>query len=218
MLEKLCSRARHTYSTFCSNTTSGGSQKIPLLTLPDDIHDLSAFGGTKGGVIKSPASSPPKGDPPSPESSLSAVSGDGPATSAQPGPIQQQSQYGMPYQRAADFSPSLFVPQEQSMLPSYESGYSVSSERAEFPSPSQGCAQQQNPLVLPPTDDETLEFDLEALGLTQFPQQPMQYSLYPQLDQFRDIFMSEDTSVQPPQIPHDDLYWKFVDDLGIQRI
>ncbi|KAI0285848.1 fungal-specific transcription factor domain-containing protein, partial [Russula aff. rugulosa BPL654] len=58
MLEKLCARARHTYATFCSN--AGRGPQITPITLPDDIHDLSAFGGTKGGVIKSPASSPPK--------------------------------------------------------------------------------------------------------------------------------------------------------------
>jgi hypothetical protein len=226
MLEKLCSRARHTYSTFSSNTTSGGAQTTVLLTLPDDIHDLSAFGGTKGGVIKSPASSPPKGDTPSPESTtLSAVSGDGSATSAQPGPIQQQqqqSQYGMPYSTAQDappdFSSPLFAPQEQTMLPSFEGGYSVSPERAEFPPPSQESAQQQdNPMLLLSTDD-ALEFDLEALGLPPISQQPMQYSLYPQLEQFRDILMGGDTSVQPPQMPQDDVWWEFVGDLGIQRI
>jgi len=212
MLEKLCGRARHTYSTFCSNT-SGGSQTTLPLTLP--------------------ASSPPKGgDTPSPKSSLSAVSGECPASLAQPpagsipGSIQQQSPFGIPYstpqdvtriQRTPEFRPSLFVPQERTMLPSFESGYSVSSERTQFPPPSQGSAQQQNPSVILPTE-ETLDVDLEALGLHPIPQQPMQYSLYPQLEQFRDIFMGENTGAQPPQTPQDDVWWKFVDDLGIQRI
>jgi hypothetical protein len=240
MLEKLCTRARHTYATFCSNTSRGSQTTVPL-TLPDDIHDLSAFGGTKGGVIKSPASSPPKGDTPSSESSLSAGSGDCPANSTQPpaagpvpGPIQQQqqSQYEIPYSAAqnvsgtctqgtTDFGPSLYVPQpqEQSMLPSFEGGYSVSSERTQFPPPSQESAHQQNPMVLL-TAEDTLDVDLAALGLPSMSQQPMQYSLYPQLDQFRDIFMgeNENTGVQPAQMPQDDVWWKFVDDLGIQRI
>jgi hypothetical protein len=231
MLEKLCNRARHTYATYCSN--SGSSQTILPLTLPDDIHDLSAFGGTKGGVVKSPASSPPKGDTPSSSDSPPA-SGDCSANSAQqpqpppgpgPSPIQQsQSQYGMPYVACAqdvtqgappDFRPSLYVvPQEQSTLPSFQNGYSVSSERTQYPPPSQESAHHQNPLVLPPTE-ENPELNYEALG---FPQQPTQYSLYPQLEQFRDIFMGENPNVQPAQLPQNDVWWEFVDDLGIQRI
>lgn len=231
MLEKLCTRARHTYATFCSN--AGGGPLTKIITLPDDIHDLSAFGGTKGGVIKSPASSPPK-DTSSPDSSQSAVSGgDCPSRSAQSPPAGsnpctvQQSQYVMPYttardstltQTSSDFGPSMFVqPQEQqSMLPCFESGYSVPSERMQFPSsPSQEVARQRDPTALLPR--EGLEVDLEALGLPPVSQQPMQYSLYPQLEQFRDIFMGEDTDVQPPQVPQD-VWWRFVDDLGIQGI
>jgi hypothetical protein len=70
------------------------------------------------------------------------------------------------------------------------------------------------------TAEDTLDVDLAALGLPSMSQQPMQYSLYPQLDQFRDIFMgeNENTGVQPAQMPQDDVWWKFVDDLGIQRI
>jgi hypothetical protein len=64
---------------------------------------------------------------------------------------------------------------------------------------------------------EGLEFDLEALGLPPVSQQPMQYSLYPQLEQFRDIFMGENTDVQPPQVPQHEGWWRF-DDLGIQGI
>src|SRR5712691_1910366 len=177
MLQRLRNRAHHTYSTFCSNI-SGGSQ-IPLpLTHPDDIHDLSAFGGTKGSVIsKSPTSSPPGSGVPSPDSCPSAVSGDIPANSAYPqhsshsptslpchspltysssgsSPLHQpdgqamtqisygsiprsiqQPQFGLPYpadqdttptQRAPDFQPSMFVPQDQSLHPSFETGYSVS--------------------------------------------------------------------------------------------
>lgn len=241
MLEKLCARARHTYATFCSN--AGGGPQTTLTTLPDDIHDLSAFGGTKGGIIKSPANSPPKDAPPSPDSSLSAVSGgDCPSISAQSPPAGsntcpvQQSQYVMPYTTAAaaaaqdatltqtsrdDFGPSVFVPtpqEQQSMLPSFEGGYSVPSEGTQFSSsfspPSQESAHQQNPMVLLPR--EGLEFDLEALGLPPVSQQPMQYSLYPQLEQFRDIFMDENTDVQPPQVPQHEVWWKFIDDLGIQ--
>jgi len=222
MLEKLCNRARHTYATYCSNTSGGPQTTLPL-TLPDDIHDLSAFGGTKGGVVKSPASSPPKGDTPSSSSESPTAS---PGNSAQPqpqaGPIPgpiQQSQYGMPYsacaqdvtggtQGAPDFRASLYVPQEQSMLPPFQNGYSVSSERTQFPPPSQESAHQQNPLMLPPTE-ETLEVDLEALGLP-----PMRYSLYPQLN----IFTGENAGVQHPQIPQDAVWWDIVDDLGIQRI
>lgn len=112
----------------------------------------------------------------------------------------------------------MFVqPQEQqSMLPCFESGYSVPSERMQFPSsPSQEVARQRDPTALLPR--EGLEVDLEALGLPPVSQQPMQYSLYPQLEQFRDIFMGEDTDVQPPQVPQD-VWWRFVDDLGIQGI
>jgi len=65
-----------------------------------------------------------------------------------------------------------------------------------------------------------LDFDFEALGLDPVPQQQsMQYNQYPQLQQFQDVFMGDDPSVaQPAQIPMDDVWWKFVDDLGIQRI
>jgi hypothetical protein len=237
MLEKLCARARHTYTTFCSNT--GGGPQITPITLPDDIHDLSAFGGTKGGVIKSPASSPPK-DTSSPDSSLSAASGgDYPPSSAQsptagPNSCQvQQSQYVMPYttttaaaaaqnatpiQASPDFGPSTFVqPQElQPMLPSFEPGYSLPSEGTLFspPLPLQVSTHQQNPMALLPR--EGLEVDLEALGLPSVSQEPMQYSLYPQLEQFQDIFMGENTDIQPPQVPQDEVWWRFVDDLGIQ--
>ena len=238
MLEKLCARARHAYATFCSNAVGG--PLTPLITLPDDIHDLSAFGGTKGGVIKSPASSPPKdAPPPSPDSSPVAVSGgdcasisaQSPPAGSNPCPVQQ-SQYVMPYITAAaaqdasltqtspDFGPSVFVqtPQEQqSMLPSFEGGYPVPSEGTQFSSsspPSQENAHQQNPMVLLPR--EGLEFDLEALGLPPVSQQPMQYSLYPQLEQFRDIFMDENADVPPPQVPQHEVWWRFIDDLGIE--
>ena len=235
MLEKLCARARHTYATFCSN--AGGGPQTTLITLPDDIHDLSAFGGTKGGVIKSPASSPPKDPPSSPDSSLSTVSGgDCPSISAQsptavsnPCPVQQ-SQYVMPYTTAAaqdatptqtspGFGPSMFVQtqEQQSLLPSFERGYSVSSEGTQFSSsPSQESAQQQNPMALLPR--EGLEVDLEALELPTVEQQPMQYSLYPQLEQFRDLFIGENTNAQPPQVPQHEVWWRFIDDLGIQGI
>lgn len=242
MLEKLCARARHTYATFCSNP--GDGRQITPITLPDDIHDLSAFGGTKGGVIKSPASSPPKDAfSPDSESSLSAVSGrDCPSRSTQSptagsDPTQvQQSQYVMPYttttaaaaqdatptQISPDFGPSMFVqPQDQqSMLPSFEPGYSVHSGGTQFSSsPLQESAHQRNPMTLLPR--EGLEVDLEALGLPPISQQqtqPMQYSLYPQLEQFRDIFMGDDTEVHPPRVPQDEVWWRFVDDLGIQGI
>lgn len=211
------------------------------ITLPDDIHDLSAFGGTKGGVIKSPASSPPK-DTPSPDSTFSAASGGDYTSGSAQSPTAasntcqaQQSPYVMPYSNTAaaaaardttpiqtspDFGPSMFVqPQEQqSMLPSFERGYSVSSEGTLYSpsSPLQVNAHQQNPMTLLPR--EGLEVDLEALGLPHVSQEPMQYNLYPQLEQFRDILMSENTDVQPPQVSQDEVWWRFVDDLGIQRI
>ena len=237
MLQKLCARASYTYMAFCSNP-EGGPQTTPI-TLPDDIHDLSAFGGTKGGVIKSPASSPPK-DTPSPDSTLSAVSGgDGSSISAHsplaecnPYPVEQ-SQYVMPYTTASvqgatptptptslDFGPSIFVqtPQEQSILPSFERGYSVPLEGTQLSSssPLQDSVPQQNPMVLLPR--EGVECDLEALGLPPVSQQPMQYNLFPQLDQFRDILMGEDTDVQPPPVPQHEVWWRFIDDLGIQGI
>jgi hypothetical protein len=239
MLEKLCARARHTYATFYSN--AGGGPQTILITLPDDIHDLSAFGGTKGGVIKSPANSPPKDTPSSPDSSMSAVSG-GDSTSIPPQspsigsntyPVQQ-SQYVTPYtsataaqdatltQTSPDFGPSVFAqtPQEQQlMLPPFERGYSsVPSEGTQFSSSplSQESAHQQNPTVLLPR--EGLEFDLEALGLPPVSQETMQYSLYPQLEQFRDIFIDENTDVQPPQFSQHQVWGRFIDDLGIQGI
>ena len=235
MLEKLCARARHTYATFCSN--AGGGHQTTLITLPDDIHDLSAFGGTKGGVIKSPASSPPK-DTPSPDSSLSAVSGgdcssrstQSPPAVSDPCPVQQPqyvmpyttatAQYATPTQTSPDFGPSMFVQtqEQQSMLPAFEHGYSVPSEGTQFSSTphAQESAHQQNPMVLLPR--EGLEVDFEALGLPPVSQQPMQYNLYPQLEQFQDIFIGENTNVQPPQVPQDEVWWRFVDDLGIQGI
>jgi hypothetical protein len=69
-----------------------------------------------------------------------------------------------------------------------------------------------------PTGEEILDFDFEALGLLQISQQPMQYSQFPQLQQFQDIIMDEGTCTRTPPIPQDDVWWKFVDDLGIQRI
>ena len=270
MLQRLRNRAHHTYSTFCSNI-NGGSQ-IPLpLTRRDDIHDLSAFGGTKGSVIsKSPTSSPRESEAPSLDSCPSAVSGDIPANSAYPqrssrsptslpchspltysssgssplhqpdgqvmtqvsygcipGPIQQP-QFGLSYttdqdttptQRAPDFQPSMFLPHDHSLLPSLETGYSVSQETAQFRPTALEGTQQQNPLASMPVEEGFLDFDFEALGLLPVPQQqPMQYNQYPQLQQFQDIFMGDDPSVQPPQTPMDDVWWKFADDLGIQRI
>lgn len=266
MLQKLHIRAHHTYSTFCSGV-NGGSQAPLLLTRPDDIHDLSAFGGTKGSVInKSPTSSPRGSDMPSPDSCLSTVSVDIPANPARaqrsshspsslarqsplaysssgsspphqpdsqvmtqlsygsmPGPVQQRSQFRLPYpteqdvtptRSAPDFRTSTFVPQEQhSLLPSLDGGYSVCPDTAQFPPTAQESTHQQDPLA------PILDIDLEALGLLPGPQQPMQYNQYPQLQQFQDIFMDDDdASARPPQIPQDDVWWKFVDDLGIQRI
>jgi hypothetical protein len=138
------------------------------------------------------------------------------------GPVQQQ-QFGLSYpteqdvtptQSAPNFRPSPFVPQDQSLLPSLDCGYSVSPDTAQFLSTAQGSARQQQDPLAP-----MLDIDLEALGLLPDPQRPMQYNQYPQLQQFQDIFMSDDdTSARPPQIPQDDVWWKFADDLGIQRI
>jgi len=71
-----------------------------------------------------------------------------------------------------------------------------------------------------PTGKEILDIDLEELGFPLGPQQPqpMQYSQFPQLQQFQDIFMDDGTAAPPLQIPQDDVWWQFVDDLGIQRI
>jgi len=212
MLEKLCNRARHTYATYCSN--SGGPPTTHSLTLPDDIHDLSAFGGTKGGVVKSPASSPPKGDTPSSDSSP-AASGDCSAANS------EQSQYGIPYSTCAqdvnggtqgapqDFTRSLYMPQEQSMLPSFENRYLVPSGGTQYPPPSQENAHQQNLLVIPPAEEN--EVDLDAFG---YPHQPMQYNPYPRPEQFQDIFVGEDTGVQPPQNPQEDAWSMFVRSFG----
>ena len=143
-----------------------------------------------------------------------------------PGPIQQP-QFGLSYttdqdttptQRAPDFQPSMFLPHDHSLLPSLETGYSVSQETAQFRPTALEGTQQQNPLASMPVEG-FLDFDFEALGLLPVPQQqPMQYNQYPQLQQFQDIFMGDDPSVQPPQTPMDDVWWKFADDLGIQRI
>ena len=270
MLQRLRNRAHHTYSTFCSNINGGSQIPLPLMRR-DDIHDLSAFGGTKGSVIsKSPTSSPRESEAPSLDSCPSAVSGDIPANSAYPqrssrsptslpchspltysssgssplhqpdgqvmtqvsygcipGPIQQP-QFGLSYttdqdttptQRAPDFQPSMFLPHDHSLLPSLETGYSVSQETAQFRPTALEGTQQQNPLASMPVEEGFLDFDFEALGLLPVPQQqPMQYNQYPQLQQFQDIFMGDDPSVQPPQTPMDDVWWKFADDLGIQRI
>jgi hypothetical protein len=113
----------------------------------------------------------------------------------------------------------MFVPHDQSLLASLETGYSVSQETAQFHPTAQEGTQQQNPLASMPVEEGFLDFDFEALGLLPVPQQqPMQYNQYPQLQQFQDIFMGDDPSVQPPQTPMDDVWWKFADDLGIQRI
>jgi hypothetical protein len=156
-----------------------------------------------------------------------------------PGPVQQSQQFGLSYAteqdtpRALDLDfqqPPLFMPQDPSasLLPCLESGpgYTSSSDGAQFPPSQESAQQQQNPLASSSSQTEEildLDFDFEALGLGLPPmpqqQQPMQYSQYPQLQQFQDdIFMGEGTSAQPAQIPQDDVWWKFVDDLGIQRI
>lgn len=268
MLEKLRSRAHHTYSAFCA-TVNGHPGTHLSLNLPDDIHDLSAFGGTKGAVInKSPSNSPHGSNAPSPDSTLSgdiaahsqhsshsphslsrhsplAYSSDGsspphqpdtqaiaqipygslPSTGSVPEEVRQ-SQFGLSYSAAQDATPtqsvpdfrppSLFVPQEQTLLP-LENGFVTPTESTQFP-PSQNGGHQQAPLVSLPIDEEILDFDFEALGLPQISQQSMQYSQFPQLQQFQDIVMDEGMSTRAPQIPQDDVWWKFVDDLGIQRI
>ncbi|KAF8269849.1 hypothetical protein EI94DRAFT_1573121, partial [Lactarius quietus] len=67
MLDKLRSRAHHTYTAYCDSVNGCPGALIPL-NLPD-IHDLSAFGGTKGAVItKSPSNSPHGSNAPSPDS------------------------------------------------------------------------------------------------------------------------------------------------------
>ncbi|KAI9511610.1 fungal-specific transcription factor domain-containing protein [Russula earlei] len=261
MLEKLRHRAHHAYSAFASNM-SGGSQTPLPFTLPDNIHDLSAFGGTRGGVIsKSPTNSPEgSGAPSPPDSSLSALSADvsansihQPARSSQsPIPLATQSAFRLlerqvfstplrptpsgddgaglvpvhpdrgdasPNQRAPIFGPSIFVSPERSLpssLKGGDPGYSPS-ETAPF-SPSQEPARERNQLVSLPTGEEILDVDLEALVLPLAPQRPMEYSQYPQLQQFQDILMSDGADGRPPQIPQDDVWWQFVDDLGIQRI
>ena len=268
MLEKLRSRAHHTYSAYC-DTVNGRPVALIPHNLPDDIHDLSAFGGTKGAVInKSPSNSPHGSDAPSPDSTVSgdvpansvhsqrsshspltlsrqsslAYSSDGSSPPHQPdtqaiaqtsfGSIPstcsavQQSQFGLSYstaqeatptQRVPDFRSSpLFVPQEQTLLP-LESGYVAPTESTQFP-PSQTDGNQQTPFIPLPTGEEILDFDFESLGLPQMAQQPMQYSQFPQLQQFQDMVLDEGTSTRAPQIPQDDVWWKFVDELGIQRI
>jgi hypothetical protein len=146
-----------------------------------------------------------------------------------PRPIQQP-QFGLPYptdqdttptQRTPDFQPTMFVPEDQSLFPSLETGYSVSQETVQFHPTAQEGTHQQNPLasVMPVEED----FDFEALGLAPVPQQqqqqPMQYNQYPQLQQFQDVLMGNDPRVaQPAQISMDDVWWNFVNDLGIQRI
>ena len=268
MLEKLRVRAHHTYTTYCA-TVNGRPGTLLTLNLPD-IHDLSAFGGTKGAVInKSPSNSPHGSNAPSPDSTVSgdipanssghsqrsshsphslsrqsslAYSSDGSSPPHQPdtqamaqisfgsipptGSVPDEVQFGLSYsaaqdatptQRAPDFrSPALFVPQGQTLLP-LEDGYVTPTDSTQF-DPSQTGAHQQTPLMPLPTGEDILDFDFEALGLPQISQQPMQYSQFPQLQQFQDIIMDEGTSTRTPQIPQDDVWWKFVDDLGIQRI
>lgn len=277
MLEKLRSRAHHTYSAYCA-TVTGRPGTLLSINLPDDIHDLSAFGGTKGAVInKSPSNSPHGSSAPSPDSTLSgdipansahsqhsshsphslschsplAYSSDGSSPSHQPDTqaiaqisygstpssgsvvpeeVQQSQQFGLSYSAAQDATPtqsvpdfrppSLFISREQTLLP-LENRFATPTESTQFP-PSQndGQQQQQTPLSMSLPTEELLDFNFEALGLPQISQPPMQYSQFPQLQQFQDIVMDEDegTSTRTPQIPQDDVWWKFVDDLGIQRI
>jgi hypothetical protein len=92
----------------------------------------------------------------------------------------------------------------------------ASSEGALIPSSHNGT-QQQNPVGPLRTGGEVLDFDLDVFGLPPIPQQPMQYSQFPQLQQFQDVFMDDGTSPQPLQIPQDDMWWKFLDGLGIPR-
>jgi hypothetical protein len=265
MLEKLRARAHHAYSAYCDTVNGRPGAPIPL-NLPDDIHDLSAFGGTKGAVItKSPSNSPHGSSAPSPESTLSAdiptnsahsqcsshsplalsrqsslaYSSDGSSPPRQPDtqaraqasfgsipsacPEVQQSQFGLSYSATQDATPTqhapdfraqpLFAPQEQTLLP-LESGYGAPAENSQFSTSQNGAGQQQAPLM----SDEFLDFDFEALGLPPISQQPMQYSQFPQLQQFQDMVLDEGTSSRAPQIPPDDVWWKFVDDLGLQRI
>jgi hypothetical protein len=115
-----------------------------------------------------------------------------------------------------DFRPQGFLPQEQSLFSSLEGQYSVSSEGAQFP-PSQDGARQQNPILPLPRGAEILDFDLETLGLPPISQQPMQYSQYPQLQQFQDVFMDDSIGTRAAQAPQNDTWWNFLDGLGIQR-
>jgi hypothetical protein len=272
MLEKLRGRAHHTYTAYCANI-NGGPQTLVPHGLQDDIHDLSAFGGTKGAVInKSPSVSPqgsgasspdsnPPGDIPpnsahtqrsshSPSSlshhsavtfsscgSYSPHRPDAHTTAENPygsilsaGSIPeavQQPQFGLPYPTTLNNTPAQGVPdfgsppfvsqaQAQSLLPSPEGGYSVIAEDAQSP-PSQDATHEQNPAVPLWTVGDILDFDLDALDLPPIAQQPMQYSEYPQLQQFRDVFIDNGADPRPPQIPQDDTWWKFLDGLGIQR-
>ncbi|KAI0272482.1 hypothetical protein BC834DRAFT_966502 [Gloeopeniophorella convolvens] len=277
MLDRLRSRAHQAYAAYCANMNGGDRNLLPL-NLPDDIHDLSAFGGTKGGVInKSPSNSPHGSSAPSPENN-STLSGEAaahgvgqipPRSSHSPLPLStqsplsyssngsspphqpdtqsvqlpygsipdasQQPQFGLPSgpfsngqeatptQRSAAFRPQLYIPSEQSLLASLDSGYPVSPENSQFRSPQNGV-HQQNSLMTLPTEAEILDFnnlDFEALGLPPVPQitqQPTQYNQYPQLQQFQDVLMDDGATGRTPQMPPDDVWWKFVNDLGIQGI
>jgi hypothetical protein len=266
MLERLRTRAHHTYAAYCANINGAPQTTVPH-NRPDDIHDLSAFGGTKGAVInKSPSDSSPSpnsntpGDTPQSSSSVHtqrsshpphSLAHHSPCANSSGGSstphhsdaqamaeityssaglipeVAQQPQLGLPYptnttqdnahnQGLPDIGPPLFVPQELSMFPSFE-GF-TSSEGALVPS-SHDSAQQQNAMVAQrhATAGEVLDLDLDIFGLPPIPQQPMQYSQYPQLQQFQDVLMDDGIGPQPPQIPQDDMWWNFLDGLGIPR-
>ncbi|KAH9967272.1 fungal-specific transcription factor domain-containing protein [Russula dissimulans] len=246
MLNKLRRRAYHTYSAYAS--TLDGEPQAPLpFTAPDDIHDLSAFGGTKGSVIsRSPTNSPQVSAAPSPDSSsLLTVSTDITAIAAAHPPRSSQSPISLSHSSPLTFSSGGSSPPRQSDSPRAVSYGSIPQAQAGFipgpsqppqfgmpyptgtpqdPIPTQGAPdfgpsllEQQNTLLSLPTREEILDIDLEELGLPLGPQ-PMQYSQFPQLEQFQDILMGDSTAARPPQIPQDDAWWQFVDDLGIQRI
>jgi len=241
MLEKLRRRAYQIYSTYTSNL-NGGPQALLPHTAPDDIHDLSAFGGTKGSVIsKSPTNSPQGSSAPSPDS-LTSVSADvttntvvhPPRSSQSPislafssggsSPLHQSDSphavsYGPIPQPQAGFIPG---PDQQSQFAlQYPTGTPQDATATQgAPNVGPSLLEQQNPLASLPSGEEILDIDLEELGLPLGPQQPqpMLYSQFPQLEQFQDIFMDDGTAARPLQIPQDDVWWQFVDDLGIQRI
>jgi hypothetical protein len=183
MLEKLRSRAHHTYSTYCATVNGCPGTLLPL-NLPD-IHDLSAFGGTKGAVInKSPLNSPHGSNAPSPDST---VSGEIPANSSAHSQHSSHSPHSLSSQSSLAYSSDGSSPPHQpdamaqisfgsnpstsSVLEEVQFGLSYSA--AQDATPTQRAPDFRPPTLFVPQEQTLLPLEDEYVTPTESTQFPL---------------------------------------------